>query len=276
MAKKVYTKPEISKEQLEQALYEANVKLEAVNQKLRDEETSRNELLSNLSHDLRSSISALVSGISCLQSGSFQDPEEYGHILDVMQKRLQTISRMTDDLFLLARMENPQTKLIREKIDAGIFLEEFFYSCREDSKFANRNLHLEVPEDLHCFITIDPVKILRVLDNLFTNALLYSENGADIFLGAVYSEEAGEDCLAVYVRDTGIGIAPENIPLIFHRSFRVNSSRTPEEGSGLGLAIAKSIVERHGGIIRCESVLGKGSCFSFTLPAEPYSLKQFP
>lgn len=271
MAKKKYTKPEISKEQLEFALYEANLSLQKANETLREEEEARNTLLSNLSHDLRSPVMALVSAVAYLRSGAFSDAPEYHQTLDLMERRLKTFQTMIDDLFLLTKVECPTIPLAMEEIDMGFFLEEFFYSCQADLKYADRHLKLELPDPFPYLVRLDAEKFIRVLDNLFTNALQYSEAGAAITLGAAYipdTEERGT--VEITVRDTGIGIAPEHIPLIFNRSFRVSASRTPGQGgSGLGLAIVKGIVERHGGEIRCESAPGKGSQFAITLPAKP-------
>ena len=271
MAKREYTKPEISREQLEVALYEANLSLQKTNETLREEEEARNTLLSNLSHDLRSPVMALLSAVGYLRSGAFADAPEYTQTIDLMERRLKTIQTMIDDLFLLTKIECPTIPLVTEEIDMGFFLEEFFYSCQADQKYAGRHLLLELPKPFPYLARIDAEKFLRVLDNLFTNALQYSSEGATITLGAAYRPVSPEQgALEITVRDTGIGIAPEHIPLIFNRSFRVSTSRTPGQGgSGLGLAIVKGIVERHGGAIRCESEPGKGSCFSITLPARP-------
>ena len=268
MEKRKYTKPEISREQLEYALYEANLSLQKAYDALREEEEARNTLLSNLSHDLRSPIMALVSAVGYLRSEGFSDAPEYRQTIDLMERRLKTFQVMIDDLFLLTKIECPTIPLVTEEINMGFFLEEFFYSCQADQKYADRNLSLELPEPFPYLVRLDAEKFIRVLDNLFTNALQYSQAGASITLGASFRPEQG--VVELSVRDTGIGIAPEHIPLIFNRSFRVSTSRTPGQGgSGLGLAIVKGIVERHGGSIRCESELGKGSCFFLTLPAKP-------
>ena len=271
MAKRKYTKPEISKEQLEYALYEANLSLQKTNAALKEEEEARNTLLSNLSHDLRSPVMALVSAVGYLRSEAFADTPEYLQTIDLMERRLKTLQTMIDDLFLLTKVECPTIPLITEEINIGFFLEEFFYSCQADRKYADRHLLLELPDPFPYLVQIDPEKFLRVLDNLFTNALQYSQEGAIIALGSSFhSLSPDHGVIEISVRDTGIGIDPEHIPLIFNRSFRVSTSRTPGKGgSGLGLAIAKGIMERHGGTIHCESQLGKGSCFQITLPGKP-------
>lgn len=282
MAKKPYKKPQISREQLEQELLAANTALWQANQKLKTEEKNRQELLSNLSHDLRAPLTALSGTVELLKSKTGMEPQEYQELLKVMERRIQTIQVMMNDLFLLTRIESPDTKLELVPMEAGIFLEEYFYSCEADRKYEKRKLILEVPEEFPCQIWIDVPQMIRVLDNLFTNALRYSKDGGEIRLraerhgGVPSAVGQGNDLpkraekkreVWISVCDNGIGIGKEDLPHIFERAYRASRSRTPGDGgSGLGLAIAKSIVERHGGRIWCESELGKGSSFVVALP----------
>ena len=113
-------------------------------------------------------------------------------------------------------------------------------------------------------VMIDGAKMIRVLDNLFTNARKYSDAGSVIALGA--GKKDGE--VFFYVQDNGRGIPEELIPYVFDRTFRVSKDRSPkgEPSNGLGLAIAKSIVNGHGGRIECKSTFGKGSKFIVYLP----------
>lgn len=293
MAGKEYIRPRmISREELERALVEANEQLSQANERLLQQEKERAALFSNLSHDLRAPMAALTGTVALLRERKEIGGEEYRELLDLMSRRLKNISSILDDIFLLGQMENPDLILNRELIEAEPLLEEFFYSCDADSRFQDRTLRLELEEDLDCCIDVDAEKIVRVLDNLFTNALRYSGVGAEICLSArkiikdscqsqryeVLQDErtvgtpgeaaVGKRCfLRISVKDTGIGIPPEDLPHVFERSFRGDKSRTPGiSGHGLGLAIAKSIVERHGGEIWCESEVGKGSTFIVELP----------
>ena len=266
MSKKKYTKPDISRAELEQALMKANEELWMANRKLEAEERARAELFSNLSHDLRAPMTALFSAVELLKSRQMTEENEYQNILKLMERRLHTLQSILNDIFLLTLMESPATKLEKEPVEIGIFLEDYFYSCAADPKYHKRRLKLEVPDVFPYVADIEAEKVIRVLDNLFTNALRYSLEGAEIALGALFIQgEKEEGKIRIYVRDTGEGIMPEDIEHIFERSYRASRSRTPEDGgSGLGLAIAKGIVERHGGAIWCESEVGKGSCFTFS------------
>lgn len=263
MEKKKYVKPEISRQQLEELLFQANENLLVANEKLKKEEEARMELFANLSHDLRSPMAALVSSVEFLKSGKAETEEESAAILDLMERRLHTLQNLINDLFLLTKVESPSLELRTEILDAELFLEEFFYEREADSRYDERCLNLEIESNLNAVISVDPEKMIRVLDNLFSNALKYSDCGAEITLAA---GKDGEN-LWIEVRDSGIGIPAEDLPKIFERSYRVTKSRTPgDDGSGLGLAIARGIVEKHGGKISCTSVFGKGSVFRILLP----------
>ena len=285
MTGKEYVRPRmLSREELEQALLEANEQLSQANERLLRQEQERAALFSNLSHDLRAPMTALTSTVALLREKPEIRGKEYGELLDLMSRRLKDLNAILDDIFLLGRMEAPDLILNREEMEAVPLLEEFFYSCEADSRFQSRILKLDLEEGMECRICVDPGKIVRVLDNLFVNALRYSEDGAEITLSARVIQkvtpyngegacpdpapERNQKMLQISVRDTGLGISPEDLPHIFERSFRGDKSRTPGiEGHGLGLAIAKSITERHGGAIRCESTEGEGSVFTIELPA---------
>lgn len=264
MEKKRYVKPKtLSREELESALLQANEELSEANEKLKRQERERAELFRNLSHDLRAPMTALVSTVGLLREKKDVSEKERTELLDLMGRRLKNLNSILDELFLLGQMENPELRLEVETIEATSFLEEFFFSCEADVKYSQRTLELDMPENLECSVKVDPQKIVRVLDNLFTNALRYSKAGDEITLGARREEQS----LLVWVRDTGMGISPEDLPRVFERSYRADRSRTPGDGGhGLGLAIAKSIVERHGGRIWCESEKDHGSTFFFKLP----------
>ncbi|MCS6911517.1 MAG: cell wall metabolism sensor histidine kinase WalK, partial [Anaerolineales bacterium] len=112
----------------------------------------------------------------------------------------------------------------------------------------------------------DEIRLLQVLSNLVSNALRYTPAGGQIVLSATMN---GDRQVALSVRDTGPGIAPEDLPFIFNRFYRADKARAGEGGeSGLGLAIAKALAEAHGGALTVQSVLGQGSTFTLQLPAK--------
>ena len=261
--KKQYEKPVLSRQQLEEELVETNARLLQANERLEQMEQTRMELFSNLSHDLRSPLTALVSSVGLLKSDPEMPTEHREELLDLMERRLRSMQTLINDMQLLTRVENPQIPLKLQPVDMGAFLEEFFCECETDGKYGERKLELVLPSAGKAVVAIDPEQMARVLDNLFTNALKYSSRGTKITLEGACEESA----YLIRVRDEGIGIGSEDLPRIFERSYRVSKSRSPEDGSsGLGLAIAKGIVEKHGGEIGCESSLGQGTVFEIRLP----------
>lgn len=259
--KKTYIKPEITREELKSLLLETNEKLYEANEKLKREEKERTELIANLSHDLRASLSVISGAVELLKTEA-EDGSESKEILELVAKRAGFMQRLVEDLFFLAKLESRGGQVPLAKVDLRIFLEDYFWSVKADGRFGGRTLRLEIPEDFSGYAKMDPELILRVLDNLFSNARKYSGEEAEIVLSA---EDAGKE-FHVCVSDNGNGISSEDLPHIFERTYRSSRARTPEEGSsGLGLAIVKSIMERCGGSVSCESEEGKGSTFRLTL-----------
>lgn len=263
MGKKKFELPNLNVEKLSEELVIANLKLTQANEKLRQAEQARSEMFSSISHDLRSPITAIKNSVEMLSGMQDYSPEKVKPLLSIMNKRIDTLEQLINDIFLLVSLDNHCKDMKLKPIPLGFFLEEFFFSKEADSLYQNRTLLLKVAEDLPIVVLADTHELERVLDNLFTNAYKYSNPGDTITLDAKIEQEQ----VIVSVSDTGIGIAKEHIDKIFDRCFIVEKARTPGISStGLGLSIAKSILEHFHGSIWCESDLGKGSTFSFSLP----------
>ena len=262
--KNSFQKPELSVEELSHALYHANLKLNAANQKLRQQEKQRLEFYANISHDLRAPITALSSSIEYMLACPELPSQEINENLVLMQKRIVYLEHLINDIFLLSSLDSSDSKVHKEEVDMRFLLEDYFYMCEEDSHYSNAELHLNIVKDMDVTLSVDPILIQRVLDNLFTNALKYSKGVPYIELGAYI--EGSE--LVIYVADHGIGISRRNIEKIFERSYTVQKSRTPgsDTGSGFGLSIVKSIMEHHNGTVTCESEPKKGSRFILRQP----------
>lgn len=277
MKSKEFISPEVenkSVEELTRQLFEANLELTRL-------QKERETMLANISHDLRAPITAIRGAIDLLLSSGSDSktapsPEDMLKTAKLIDRRTATLEDLINDMYYLFSVNDRSRELSLEEIDAGPFLEEYFFDETTDPRYDNFDMQLCVPEDLHCKINIDVQKVIRVLDNLLTNAAKYAGAGCSISLGASYDRPAGK--LSITLSDTGRGIAPEDVERIFLRTFRVSDARTPESsensqgraghaGSGLGLSIAKAIIERHGGDIRCESCPGKGTSFIITLDA---------
>jgi len=269
MKKTTFASPAIESqtiEQLSKQLLETTAQLYAANEQLQKEQAQKREMLANISHDLRAPITAIRSSIDYLTAGGSLLKEEQDAALQLIHRRTLTLENLIQDMYFLFCVEDTSRALEFEEVDAAPFFETYFYDAICDTKFDDKNMSLDLPEDLDCKLSVDVQKLIRVLDNLFNNAAKYSPEGADISLKV---EQTSDDrFLSVSVLDTGYGIPADAVEHVFSRTYTVSSARTPNSatGSGLGLSIVKAIVERHGGSVACKSEEGRGSCFSFTLP----------
>lgn len=221
--KLTFEKPEMSIEELSKALFVANQNLDALNKQLIAHAKERSDFYANISHDLRSPVSAISSSIEYLLTKDHVSDVELHSILNMMKNRTASLEQMINDIFTLSALNSTNYPLHMEELDMGIFLEEFFYESAADSQYNGRILRLQVPMELSCMCRIDPILIKRVLDNLFTNALKYSAKGDSIILGA---KILNLTTLLVSVKDTGIGIPSDQLDKIFNRSYRIDKART--------------------------------------------------
>lgn len=269
MRKQIFQDPEIessSVEVLSKRLIAITKELTIANQELSRVQEEQRNLFSNISHDLRAPISAIRSAVDLLSSGQVLSQEEQDLAIKLIDRRTLTLERMIHDLYLLFTLDNKELPLHLETIQAAPFFEEYFFNALMDQRYENKNMQLELAQDLDLSITIDIQLMIRVLDNLFSNAAKYSVNQAKICLSVTASQDATQ--LILQVTDTGIGIPADSLSKIFDRTYTVSTSRTPESatGSGLGLSIVKTIIERLNGSIRCESQVSQGTTFTILLP----------
>ena len=238
--------------------------LQQSNQSLQQLQQERADMLANLSHDLRAPVTAIRGAVDYLLADETCSKEEMTSVLQMIDRRTKVLENLIHDMYDLFCVESSQQNFHMQEIAAAPFLEEYFYGSILDSRYEGRDMRLELPDDLSCTISIDAEKIVRVLDNLMTNAEKYSPDGSPITLKACREGEH----LLISVTDEGMGIPSDSLKKVFSRTYTVSAARTPGSvtGSGLGLSIASAIAEKHGGTLSCESVLHKGSTFTLTLP----------
>lgn len=269
MKKTSFEQPIIESETIETLsakLLNTTTQLMKTNRELTRIQNERNEMLANISHDLRAPITAIRNAVDYLNLGKNLTSEDYANTLALIDRRTKTLEDLIQDMYYLFCVEDLSKKLSLECINPLAFFEEYFYDALADSRYDEHILNLQMDDSITGNIQIDIQKIVRVMDNLFTNAAKYSPPGTNIDL--IVENHSTLNLLKVSVKDNGIGIPKEDLKHIFGRTYTVSSARTPNSktGSGLGLSIVKAIVERHNGTVGCESVEGKGCEFFFTLP----------
>jgi two-component system phosphate regulon sensor histidine kinase PhoR len=223
-------------------------------------EKTRRDFIANVSHELRTPLTS-ISGYAetMLESGS-ELPSQTRDFLAIICRNATRMTRLTEDLLALARIESGEYKLNMRSVPARQLVDEA--AAIAAGLLMDADAKLETAEVAPVDVMADPDAILQVLSNLIENAVKYA-GGERIVVGCRKAGPLAE----FFVRDFGAGIASEHLGRIFERFYRVDKGRSQESGgTGLGLSIAKHIILAHGGTIRVESDLNRGSTFFFTLP----------
>ncbi len=225
-------------------------------------ERVRQDFVANVSHELRTPLTAIRGYAEALLDGASGEPSQAEKFLRIIQRHTQRMEKIVTDLLLLSEMESPDRMLNRAPVSVEGLISSALDTFRPTAASKNQTLNMNVPAQAPTLLA-DPQKIHQVLLNLIGNAVSYTPEGGHILIEAKASDQGIE----VSVVDDGIGIAPEHLPRIFERFYRVDKSRSREEGgTGLGLSIVRHIVDGHRGWVSVESAPGKGSRFSFFLP----------
>jgi len=218
----------------------------------RHEELQRN-LMADVAHELRTPLSVIRGNTEALLDGVYEPTPEN---IAVIHEQSLLLGRLVDDLRELALAEAKQLKLDRRPIAFMTLITPVLNGFQSKAQEKGVELRVDVPDNIPP-VFVDTQRIRQVLSNLIDNALRYTPSGGLIEITTRFDDQQ----IWVRVRDTGPGIAPEDLPRVFDRFYRADKSRTRAGGgSGLGLTIAKQLVEAHGGEIRVHSV------FTFTLP----------
>ena len=238
--------------------------LGAAAEREREMEKTRRDLIAAVSHDLRTPLASTRALIEAVADGVAADPEAEARYLSSARRELAHLSRLVDDLFELARIDAGVLQLTMEAASLHDLISDTISSFKPQAD--NRGIRLvgEVSGDVDPVLA-NPPRLQRVLHNLVSNALRHTPADGTVALRAA---RQGVE-VRVEVSDTGEGIAPEDLPRVFERSFRAERSRSrasdDDPGAGLGLAIARGLVEAHGGTMDVESGPDRGSRFRFTL-----------
>ncbi|HVF41352.1 MAG TPA: HAMP domain-containing sensor histidine kinase [Gemmatimonadaceae bacterium] len=232
------------------------------------------EFVSVASHELKTPINVIVGYLELLQENIYGElnPKQR-EICATLGKQAQTLTRLVKRLLDISRFEAGGGKLERRQVDLDRFLHSFETSFQVLALQREISFRVVRGSDLPSQVLWDEDRINEVLGNLLSNAFKFTDRGGTVELGV----EGTESEVCVTVRDTGVGIAAEQLPHIFEKFFQAsNQAYAAVKGTGLGLAIAREIVEAHGGTITVESTLGKGTVFSITLPVRAVITRRTP
>ena len=226
-------------------------------------ERVRSEFLGNVSHELRTPIFSLQGFLETLLDGAVDDPSVNRDFLEKAHKHAGRLNALLNDLIEISRIESGEMKMSFRFMNLADFLREVTGEMSAQAAKKRLTLALEAGECSGDNVYADRDRLKQVMINLLDNAIKYTDDGGSI---SVSMRREGTDWVCVEVADSGSGIPPQHLTRIFERFYRVDKDRSRDVGgTGLGLAIVKHIVEAHGGVIRVESAVGKGSRFMFTL-----------
>jgi len=231
-------------------------------------ENMRKEFVGDVSHELKTPITAIKGFVETLQDGTIKDPQSAERFLSIIKANAERLNAIIEDLLLLSRIEQEEEKgEFKDRKIERFKVQELFNSALEavSEKANKKGMTIEMEIDDEPDVKVNNQLMAQAIINLLDNAIKYSELGKKIKLKA---RREGKQVLII-VEDQGWGIGSEHLPRIFERFYRVDKSRSRElGGTGLGLAIVKHIVQAHQGSVSVESEPGKGSKFFIYLPLD--------
>jgi len=221
--------------------------------------------VANVSHEIKTPLTAIKGFVETLQSGAKDNQKEADHFLSIIEKHANRLGVIVDDLLQLSRIEKEnEANLIQlTKTAVKNIITSSIKICKTEAEAKQIEIDFTCDDSLKAMI--EPVLFEQALVNLIDNAIKYSMEKGKIQIKAVKTDSG----VSFSIKDSGIGISKKHLPRLFERFYRVDKARSREQGgTGLGLAIVKHIIQAHGGHVTVKSTPGKGSIFTIHLPGE--------
>ena len=223
-------------------------------------ERVRQEFLSNVSHELKTPLTAIVAFVETLEAGALDDRENSERFLEIIRKNAARMQNLIDDILELSAIEAGNVGVKAEEIELSPLINDVIMSLAAKASSRDITVSNHVPTDTVVFL--DPRRLEQMLTNLVDNAIKFNRDGGMVTIAC----EAGTRT-RIFVKDTGEGIPAQHLERLFERFYRVDRARSRAMGgTGLGLAIVKHLARAHGGEVRVSSELGQGSTFEIDLP----------
>jgi two-component system phosphate regulon sensor histidine kinase PhoR len=230
-------------------------------------EEMRADFVANASHELRTPLASLSGFIETLQGSARNDPEARERFLDIMKAQANRMARLIDDLLSLSRIELKAHVRPEQQLDLAPIVRQVADGLQTLARDRGVEVRIDMPPE-PLAVRADRDELIRVFENLVENALKYGAAGKRVDI-SITREPAADGEAVVAVRDYGPGIAPEHLPRLTERFYRVDVTESRAQGgTGLGLALVKHILHRHRGRLAIESAPGKGATFTVRLPLD--------
>lgn len=226
-------------------------------------ERIRQEFLTNVSHELRTPLASITAYVETLLNGGLDDNENSLRFLYTLQRNAERMRDLVNDISELSAIESGSVSLTLQRLPLRQVVDEVFTGLAPRCKKQGVQLHNQVLAN--CIVTADHRRLEQILTNLVDNAIKFNRPGGEVTVLADTSDDGSHHLIKV--RDTGPGIAPEHLPRVFERFYRVDKARSRDAGgTGLGLAIVKHLARVHGGEAYVTSESGAGCEFVIKLP----------
>jgi signal transduction histidine kinase len=229
------------------------------NERLRELDGLKDSFVALVSHEVRTPLTSILGYLELLSEQELSD-EQRGYT-DVIGRNSERLVRLTNDLLFIAQIEDGHLTVEHDHVDFGVIVAQALIAAAPRAKAGDVKLVGDKSLELH--LTGDSGRLAQLLDNLISNAIKFTPAGGTVEVAAGGSPDA----IWLEVRDTGIGIDPDDQERLFNKFFRTRAAtKASIQGTGLGLAISKAIIQAHGGSIQVESVEGEGTTFRVELP----------
>lgn len=255
------------RKQYEQALRESKERLEAAQRNAEAANVAKGEFLANMSHEMRTPLAGVLGMIKLVLDMEIGSEER--QLLEMAKRSADSLLRIISDVLDFSRLEAGMMTFESNPFSVAEVVQSAVEVVSLTAAEKGLHLHWAVEDPVPDQVAGDQGRLRQVLVNLVGNAVKFTERGeVEVTVRMAPPDQAGRNFILFTVRDSGIGIPPEQLERIFGRFTQVDSSLTRRHGgTGLGLALTRQIVENIGGSIWAESIVGKGSVFSFTFPA---------
>lgn len=246
-------------------------------------EKVRKDFVSNVSHELKTPITAIKGFIETLQNGALEEIETAKYFLSIMDQQSSRLINILEDLLMLSKLEQKEVAIETEQIDLRTIVLEAFNTFKYAASQKNISLICSfLPEDKQFDVFVNPGLFIQALSNLVDNAIKYCPENSEVKIKAIYETTKSDGSIRkfpvvhIFIEDNGFGIPEESLSRIFERFYRLDKGRSRDTGgTGLGLSIVRHIIELHGGnikaILRADNQ--SGACFEILLPVRKQKRK---
>jgi two-component system, OmpR family, phosphate regulon sensor histidine kinase PhoR len=230
-------------------------------------ETVRSDFVANVSHELRTPLTAIRGYVETLLHNPPAEPADAKQFLTIIARHSERLSRLTEDLLILSDLESGTRKMAFKPVEARHLIQRVLEVFWDRAAKKNMTLSYAVPTELPMILG-DSDRLQQLFINLVDNAVKYNSSGGSVTITGRHVDSGAHAEVEIAVIDTGAGISEKDLPRLTERFYRVDKARSREMGgTGLGLAIVKHIVQAHGGELKIESALNKGTTVRVFLPA---------